>query len=73
VFDALYAIHTDLFAKLFVQTNSAIDKENIQLLGVWRFQPPFGSLQLAYQSGTSERGQVSDQGDTLFTKFSWVF
>jgi hypothetical protein len=73
VFDAVYAIHTDLFAKLFVQTNSAIDKENIQLLGVWRFHPPFGSLQLAYQSGTSERGRESQQDDTLFTKFSWVF
>jgi hypothetical protein len=73
VFDALYALHADLYVKVFLQTNSAIDKENIQLLGVWRFQPPFGSLQLAYQRGTSEQGQESQQGDTFFTKFSWVF
>ena len=73
VFDVLYAFHPDLFAKVFVQTNSAIDKENIQVLWVWRFQPPFGSLQLAYQRGTSEQGRQSQQGDTFFTKFAWVF
>jgi len=73
VFETLYAFHANLYAKLFVQTNSAIDKENIQLLGVWRFKPPFGSLQLAYQRGTSEQGQQSDQDDTFFTKFAWVF
>ncbi len=73
VFEVLYSFHADLFAKLFVQTNSAIDKDNIQAQWVWRFKPPFGSLQLAYQTGTSEQGQVSEQGDTFFTKLSWVF
>jgi len=28
---------------------------------------------VAYQTGTSELGQVSEQGDTLFTKFAWIF
>jgi len=32
VFDVLYSFHPDLFVKLFVQTNSAISKENIQAL-----------------------------------------
>ena len=73
VFETNYTFSPDLFVRLFVQSNSAIDKENIQLLGVWRFNPPFGSLQVAYQTGTSELGQRSDQGDTLFTKLSWVF
>jgi len=73
LFDVLYAFHANLFAKVFVQTNSAIDKENIQALWVWRFQPPFGSLQLAYQRGTSERGEESQQDDTFFTKVAWVF
>jgi hypothetical protein len=73
VFEVLYSFHADLFAKVFVQTNSAIDKDNIQALWVWRFNPPFGSLQLAYQTGTSEQGEVSQQGDTFFTKLSWVF
>ena len=63
----------DLFLSLFVQTNSVISKENVQLLGVWRFKPPFGSIQIAYQRGTSEFGEPSEQGDTLFTKLSWVF
>jgi hypothetical protein len=73
VFDTVYAFNPDLFVKLFAQTNSAIDKVNVQVVGVWRFKPPFGSLQLAYQRGTSETGQISTQGDTVFTKLSWVF
>jgi hypothetical protein len=68
-----YYFTNDLFVSLFVQTNSVISKENVQLLGVWRFKPPFGSLQLAYQRGTSEFGEPSEQGDTLFTKLSWLF
>jgi hypothetical protein len=68
-----YYFTNDLFVSLFVQTNSVISKENVQLLGVWRFKPPFGSLQLAYQRGTSEFGEPSEQGDTIFTKLSWVF
>jgi hypothetical protein len=73
VFDTLYAFTPDLFVKLFIQGNAAIDKLNVQAVGVWRFKPPFGSLQLAYQRGTSVAGEVSTQGDTLFTKLSWVF
>jgi hypothetical protein len=68
-----YYFTNDLFVSLFVQTNSVISKENVQLLGVWRFKPPFGSLQIAYQRGTSEIGAPSEQGDTLFIKLSWVF
>jgi hypothetical protein len=68
-----YYFTTDLYISLFVQTNSAIEKENVQALAVWRFRPPFGSLQLAYQRGTSEFGEPSEQGDTVFTKLSWVF
>ncbi|MEN8162761.1 MAG: DUF5916 domain-containing protein [Acidobacteriota bacterium] len=73
VLETLYAFNPDLYVKLFVQANSAIDKLNIQAVGVWRFKPPFGSIQLAYQRGTSALGQSSDQGNTLFTKLSWVF
>lgn len=73
VFEMLYAFHADMFVKLFVQSNSAIDKENVQALWVWRFKPPFGSVQVAYQRGTSEQGQQSQQGDTLFAKLAWVF
>ena len=62
-----------LFLKLFFQTSSVLDKKNIQVVFVWRFLPPFGSLQFAYQRGTSRFGTKSDQGDTLFTKLSWVF
>jgi hypothetical protein len=73
VFESRYHFSPDLFLKLFVQTNSAIAKDNVQVLFVWRFKPPFGSFQLAYQRGTSALGEQSDQGDTVFTKLAWVF
>lgn len=63
----------DLFIKVFFQTNSAIDKRNIQVLFVYRFQPPFGSLQLAYQKGTARFGEKGAQGHTLFVKFAYMF
>ncbi len=73
VMETRYAFTPDLFLKLFVQRNTAIDKTNVQALGVWRFRPPFGSLQLAFQRGTSRLGERSEQGNTLFTKLAWVF
>jgi hypothetical protein len=73
VFNTDYYFSPDLLLRLFFQSNSVIDKENIQALLVWRFLPPFGSLQVAYQRGTSEFGTASEQGDTLFTKLQWVF
>jgi hypothetical protein len=62
----------DLFIKLFFQTNSTIDKESLQVVFVYRFQPPFGTLQLAYQRGTGRFGERGEQGDTLFLKLSYV-
>ncbi len=63
----------DLFLKVFFQTNSAIDKQNIQVLFVYRFQPPFGLIQLAYQKGTAEFGERGTQGHTLFLKIAYMF
>ncbi len=63
----------DLFLRLFYQTNSAIDRRNVQAVFVWRYLPPFGTLQLAYQRGTAAFGARSDQGNTLFLKATAVF
>jgi hypothetical protein len=63
----------DLFLKLFYQVNTVIDKSNIQILFVYRFQPPFGSIQIAYQKGTGEFGERGTQGHTLFLKFAYMF
>ena len=62
----------DLFVKLFLQTNSVISRENIQAVFVWRYRPPFGTIQLAYQRGTAEFGERSVQGHTLFVKVTSV-
>ncbi len=63
----------DLFLKVFFQTNSAIDKKNIQVVFAYRFQPPFGLIQLAYQKGTARFGEKGNQGHTLFIKVAYVF
>lgn len=63
----------DLFLRLFFQTNSAIDRRNVQAVFVWRYRPPFGSVQVAYQRGTAAFGQRSGQGNTLFMKMTTVF
>lgn len=63
----------DLFLRLFYQTNSAIDRRNAQAVFVWRYLPPFGTLQLAYQRGTAAFGTRSAQGNTLFLKATAVF
>jgi hypothetical protein len=63
----------DLLVRTFFQTNSAIDRRNVQVVFVYRYQPPFGTIQVAYQRGTAEFGQPSDQGNTLFLKMTTVF
>jgi hypothetical protein len=63
----------DLFIKVFYQINSAIDKKNIQVLFVYRFQPPFGFIQLAYQKGTARFGERGTQGNTFFLKIAYMF
>ncbi len=71
-FRATQYFQKDLYFKFFYQTNSAIDKRNLQAVFAWRFQPPFGLLQLAYQKGSSRFGERGDQGDILFIKLALV-
>ena len=63
----------DLFLRLFFQTNSAIERNNVQAVFVWRYLPPFGTIQIAYQRGTAGFGERSTQGNTLFVKATTVF
>lgn len=63
----------DLFLRVFYQVNSAIDRHNVQATFVYRYLPPFGTLQAVYQRGTAEFGQRSNQGHTLFVKATTVF
>jgi len=71
-FRATQYFQKDLYFKFFYQTNSAIDKRNLQAVFAWRFQPPFGLIQLAYQKGSSKFGERGDQGDILFIKLALV-
>lgn len=63
----------DLYMTLFYQINSVIDKRNIQVVFVYRFKPPFGVIQLAYQKGTARFGEKGTQDHTLFLKLAYVF
>jgi hypothetical protein len=63
----------DLFLKAFFQVNSSIDKRTAQVLFVYRFLPPFGLVQLAYQQGAARFGERGNQGHSLFLKVAWVF
>jgi hypothetical protein len=63
----------DLFLNVFFQTNTSIDRNNLQAVFVYRYQPPFGTIQVAYQRGTAGFGERSDQGNTLFLKATTVF
>lgn len=62
----------DLFIRVFLQTNSALDRESVQAVFVWRYLPPFGTLQLAFQKGTAGFGGRAGQGNTLFLKATAV-
>lgn len=63
----------DLYLRVFFQTNSAIDRKNLQAIFVYRYRPPFGTIQIAYQRGTAAFGQHSEQGNTLFVKVTAVY
>lgn len=68
-----YNFTNDLFLKLYYQVNSSIDKVAVQALFVYRFQPPFGLIQFAYQRGSTVFGVAGERTDTLFMKIAFMF
>lgn len=79
-----YYLNKDLYFKLFYQSrydvtervfNPDFDltRQTAQFVFVWRFLPPFGSLQLAYQRGATIVTDEFNQDQSLFAKLSWVF
>ena len=69
-----YYVDKDFYFKLFYQTkyNTSRGFFDPQFVFVWRFLPPFGSIQLAYQEGTTRVTDIEGQERTFFTKLSWV-
>jgi hypothetical protein len=63
----------DLFLRVFYQVNTSIERHNVQATFVYRYLPPFGTVQVVYQRGTAPFGQASNQGHTLFVKATTVF
>jgi len=73
VFRVRHNFTRDLFLRVFYQTNSVIDRKNLEAVFVWRYKPPFGSIQFAFQRGRAAFGQRSEQGNTYFLKLAHVF
>ncbi len=78
-----YYLNKDIYFKVFYQTkyrfhgdftNPEFDllRKTLQVLFVWRFFSPFGSLQLVYQEGTTRYTEMTDKGRAFFTKLSWI-
>ena len=83
-FRSTYYMNSDMYFKLFYRsryhisgeyfnTNLDLYNETLQLVYVWRFMPPFGSLQCAYQRGKLRVDEDSGMSSTFFLKTSWVF
>ena len=62
----------DLFLRLLYQTNTGSDRQNVQAVFVWRYLPPFGTVQLAVQRGPLRLGSEADES-ALFVKGTVVF
>jgi hypothetical protein len=73
IFRVRHNFTRDLFLRLFFQTNSVIDRKNLEAVFVWRYKPPFGSIQFAFQRGRAAWGERSQQGNTYFLKLAHVF
>ncbi len=79
-----YYLNKDLYFKLFYQSRYDVtervfnpdfdmNRQTAQFVFVWRFLPPFGSLQLAYQRGSTLATDEFTQNQSIFAKLSWVF
>lgn len=63
----------NLFLRLLYQTNRGSDRENVQAIFVWRYLPPFGTVQLAFQRGPLRLGSQAGDENALFVKATAVF
>lgn len=79
-----YYLNKDLYFKVFYQSRYQVHRswrdmefdllrKTAQVVFVWRFLPPFGSIQLAYQEGRRLHSDEGQKGRSFFTKLSWVF
>ncbi len=62
----------DLFLRVFYQTNSVLDRRHLEAVFVWRYKPPFGLIQVAFQRGRAAFGERSQQGNTFFLKLAYM-
>jgi len=71
--NGLYNFSENFNGKVLLQTNNLIDKLNLEFQLTYRFLPPYGFAQLAYQSGRGKFGEEVTIGNTLFLKFAYTF
>lgn len=73
IFRVRHNFTRDLFVRVFYQSNSVLERQNLEAVFVWRYRPPFGLVQFAFQRGRAAFGERSQQGNTYFLKLAQVF
>ncbi|MBC8400476.1 MAG: carbohydrate binding family 9 domain-containing protein [Candidatus Marinimicrobia bacterium] len=63
----------DIYLKVFYQSDLAENKEDIQVVFVYRYQPPFGVVQLAFQRAAADFLHNSNTGNAVLLKATKVF
>jgi hypothetical protein len=66
-----YFFTPDFYTKLFYQIRSNSEASALQLITVYRYDPPFGFVQFAFQQ--SDPGKMLNDTTDLFVKFSFMF
>ncbi|MFC2160628.1 DUF5916 domain-containing protein [Acidobacteriota bacterium] len=63
----------NLFWKLFFQTNKERGKTNFQVMCIYKFKPPFGTIQLTYQEGQTLFEVRGPRNPTLILEIGYMF
>lgn len=62
----------DIYLKGFYQLNTASEQQDIQIIFVYRYEPPFGTAQIVYQHNPANALQNTGEDHSLFLKYSRV-
>jgi hypothetical protein len=62
----------DIYLKGFYQVDSNTRQQDVQLIFVYRYQPPFGSVQFVYQQASENPEQNLEKDQSVFLKYSII-
>ncbi|MBT3229396.1 MAG: carbohydrate binding family 9 domain-containing protein [Candidatus Marinimicrobia bacterium] len=62
----------DIYLKGFYQLNTSSEQQDIQIIFVYRYEPPFGTVQFVYQHNPANSFQNTEEDHSIFLKYSRV-